>query len=570
MRCKIFYNETNVIAPEGKMTFFDDFYIDYKVENLNQNAKIYTAYIHPKKDIHLNRLEFFIPHEYLPSDQLFCNGYQTWSESYLLNPSQEVPKLKSFARSFFKYYGDAQFDVTENANLYSWTYGYVKNGSQIKLIGSLDEKSSFTFIDYKVLRKGIVVSALCDGMLLTHSFPVLKLFIGEGREKVVFDQYFNKIERIRPLKERTLGWCSWYKYFNKITPDILMTELDAFKKSTRLIKKASAPICFQIDDGFQKETGDWLDMKDSFKGQMPKLASSIRKAGLIPGIWIAPLVCSRNSKVFKNHKDWLLKDNNDKAIKVGYNPMWGGNYYALDIYNKAVRDYLTQVFFTYLNKWHFDFIKIDFLFAACILPRLDKNRAQQMAFALNFIHEQTKGKKILACGLPLGSGFGKVDYCRISADVHTSWEHKLLKFICKRERVSTIAAIKSILSRWHLNNQVFVNDPDVFLLREDSNKLSKNQQFTLLLVNVLLGGMHFTSDSIENYDKETIAELNGALAFSQAEILAVDKRGEDFWTIDFKTEKFKHQAIINLGAKKLDLGLLKMEGYLEAYESVVL
>lgn len=570
MRCKIFYDNSSEIAPEGKMTFFDDFYIDYKVQEISKSSKIYTAFLHPKKDIVLNRLEFFIPFEFNNQDQIFCHGYQSWSESYLLNMDQKIPKLKGLAHPYFKYYGDAQFEETKAEDLYSWTYGYVKNNKGITLVGSLEEKSSLTFIAYDVLKKGIRVSALCDGITLTHSFPVAQLFISTGKESEVFQEYFDKIEKARSLKKRSLGWCSWYKHFNKIDPALIREELDNYKKSIRKIKKSKAEIYFQIDDGFQSETGDWLKPKEAFKGQMLKLSNEIRKSGLIAGIWIAPFVCSKNSSIFKNHRDWLLKDEKGNPIKVGYNPYWGGSYFALDVYQKGVRDYLTEVFYTFQNKWHFDLIKIDFLFAASIKIRKDKNRAQQMAFAMNFIHELTKGKKILACGVPLGASFGKVDYCRISADVHTKWEHRLLNFANKRERVSTIAAINSILSRWHLNNQVFVSDPDVFLLRKEKNDLDLNQQYTLLVVNMLLGSQHFTSDDLSKYDKEQFAELNGLLEYSEAKILSVDKLAEDFWRINFATAKHEHKALINLSGKKMTLELLKMEGHLEPYESVIL
>ena len=570
MRCKIFYNDKAVLAPEGKMTFFDEFYIDYKVEQSTEQYKIYSAFIHPKQDIHLRKLEFFIPHEFKADDQLFCNGYQSWSESYLLDKNQKVPKLKSFAKPYFKYYGDAQFEACDSWDLYSWSYGYVKNKQNTLLIGSLEEKSSITFIAYDVMKKGIRVSALCDNMLLTHSFPVIKLFVAQGKEHEIFDAYFSKMEKLRKLKPRTLGWCSWYKHFNKISPTLLLEELDAYKKSIRKIKKAKADIYFQIDDGFQHETGDWLKLKPSFKGKMLDLSNQIRKAGLIAGLWIAPFVCSKNSDIYKNKKDWLLTDEKGNALKVGYNPMWGGNYFALDVYKKGVRDYLTEVFFTYLHKWHFDLIKVDFLFAASIKARKDKNRAQQMAFAMNFIHELTKGKKFMACGVPIGASFGKVDYCRISADVHTKWEHRLLKFINKRERVSTLAAAKSILNRWHLNQRIFISDPDVFLLRNEKNDLSENQQFTLLLINMLLGSQHFTSDNLENYSKEQFAELNGLLELSESKITSVDKLGEDFWKIVFRGPKHKHQALINLSGSKKELHTLKMEGALEAYESIIL
>ena len=56
---------------------------------------------------------------------------------------------------------------------------------------------------------------------------------------------------------------------------------------------------------------------------------------------------------------------------------------------------------------------------------------------MTFLRNSCGDKLILGCGVPLGSAFGLVDYCRIGADIHLEWEHKLLKFLENRERVST-------------------------------------------------------------------------------------------------------------------------------------
>ena len=63
---------------------------------------------------------------------------------------------------------------------------------------------------------------------------------------------------------------------------------------------------------------------------MSGIAQKISRHNLIPAIWIAPFICSKNSKIFSQHKDWLLKTDSGKPIVAGYNPAWGGKYFALD------------------------------------------------------------------------------------------------------------------------------------------------------------------------------------------------------------------------------------------------
>ena len=53
-----------------------------------------------------------------------------------------------------------------------------------------------------------------------------------------------------------------------------------------------------------------------------------------------------------------------------------------------------------------------------------------------------------------------------------------------------------------MNNHLFGNDPDVFLLRDDNIKLSKAQREALSKLNALFGSLLFTSDNIADYDKE--------------------------------------------------------------------
>ncbi|MFT7589891.1 MAG: alpha-glucosidase (family GH31 glycosyl hydrolase), partial [Limisphaerales bacterium] len=65
-----------------------------------------------------------------------------------------------------------------------------------------------------------------------------------------------------------------------------------------------------------------------------------------------------------------------------------------------------------------------------------KTLGDLMASAMEFLREVVGEKIILACGVPLASAFGNVDYCRTGADIHLSWDHTLLRFLRNRERVS--------------------------------------------------------------------------------------------------------------------------------------
>jgi alpha-galactosidase len=385
-----------------------------------------------------------------------------------------------------------------------------------------------------------VIDKECQGMKLTHSFPVLDMIILEGDDASVFDTYFEKMDIKKPKAKPATGWTSWYNYYTNISEEIILKNLDAFAQ-----KEAKIDF-FQIDDGWQKDVGNWLSTKDNFPNGMGAVAQKIHAKGYKAGLWLAPFICEKKSDIFQNKKHWLLKDTNGKPVKAGYSSGWSGHFYALDFYNNEVQDYLIKVFFKILSTWNFDLVKLDFLYAVCILPRPNKTRGQVMNDALQFIRHLVSNKLILGCGVPLGSSFGLVDYCRIGADIHLEWEHKLLKFLGNRERVSTILSLRTTLGRWQLNGRAFLNDPDVFLLRDENLRLTEAQKHTVLMINVLLGGLLFTSDFVGDYSDKKWAEFNHIFEYQNAGVKTVKNQGRDLYEIDFIKDGQRMTAFCNL------------------------
>lgn len=76
---------------------------------------------------------------------------------------------------------------------------------------------------------------------------------------------------------------------------------------------------------------------------------------------------------------------------------------------------------------------------------------------------------ILGCGVPLAPAFGKVDFCRIGADMGLNW---MRNRFTTREDVSTPNAIYNTVFRRHLDSRAFMNDHDVFLLRDNNMFMS--------------------------------------------------------------------------------------------------
>ncbi|MFT6321578.1 MAG: alpha-galactosidase [Granulosicoccus sp.] len=497
--------------------------------------------------------------------RVFCNGYQSWSESREYQLGEKIPSLKFWAKSR-QYFGDEHIEeIPRGKNkFHSWSYTYIKNNNNLTFLGSLKENAAFTYFIHDVDAQQLIVEKDCSGLKMSHSFPILDLFVGQGKEHSVFDQWKNEMDLPALRAEPSTGWTSWYNYYTDISEEIILKNLNAFSEK-------KTPLDYiQIDDGYQTQVGDWLSIKSSFPNGMAHVAQKIKQANYKAGIWLAPFVCDAKSEIFKQKKHWLVKDKNGKPFVAGKIKLWGGNFYVLDFYQKEVQDYLIQVIGTFTKRWGFDFLKFDFLYAVCIFPKKNKTRGQIMHDAMEFLKTQAGDKMILGCGVPLGSAFGKVDFCRIGADVHLQWEDKLQRFNGNRERTSTLLALRSTLGRWQLNNRVFHNDPDVFILRKENNKLTPNQQYTLLIINTLCGKLVFTSDFAGEYSTEQWSEFELVEHLQNTEVKEVQNLTNNKYLISFIQGGKRFVAACNLSNKKTSFLVKKQQIELDPFESIIL
>jgi len=492
----------------------------------------------------VHSLEWSIPFTFSPRDRVFLNGYQSWTDSRerysneILNP---VPPLGRLLNPIFKFAlsGDYGFvkTSTRRGDLHGFTYGYIRpaGSNRIIFLGSLSEKAGFTIIRTSVTDSCIRVSWDCGGVLLKKDRKVLEFFIDHGEEEDVFNAWFAAMDIAPSEAPSTVGWTSWYNYYQNINEDIILKNLEGFGDRNLSIDT------FQIDDGFQTRVGDWLSIDhDKFPRELGPIVDQIHGAGLKAGLWLSPFGAEKRSDLVKNHPDWILKDRKGKRVWGGGN--WGG-FYALDIYNKEFRSYLKEVFTTVLKRWHFDMVKLDFLYAACLAPPPDKTRGEVMADGMKLLRKLVGSKSILGCGVPLGSAFGMVEYCRIGCDISLDWDNRMAKPYISREGISTRNGIGNALGRRHLDGRAFLNDPDVFLLRDHNIKMSRLEKETLFQVNSLTGSLVFTSDEVSTYDEDKIAAFR--ILSDSRKILHVEQNG-DIYKLKFLEGRKEKLMVVNL------------------------
>lgn len=467
-------------------------------------------------------LEFW--HEYEKNEKFFVNGYQSWTTSGEMSAEDiyrgttPLAGVTKYTKDMAITSGDYAFTRYEPRPgfFHSFTYTYLRRGDEFELFGSLSERNGYT-VFYSDMEKHIFsIEKDVEGLTISEPYEMFDIVRVVGGYDEVFEKYFAAMNL--PAKkriDRLTGYTSWYNYFQKIDENIILRDLKGLSRARESVN------IFQIDDGYEPFVGDWLDYNGrDFPNGMKTIADAVHREGYLAGIWLAPFNVQRGkSRILKEHPDWLIR-NPDGKPQLGC-VAWGGAY-TLDIYNPEVREHLKKVFDTVLDDWGYDMVKLDFLYSQCRTPRDNKTRGTIMCEAMDFLRECVGDKLILGCGVPLGPAFGVVDACRISCDVDLSYGGKFYNSMSiNNELPSAQNAINNSMFRRHLNGRAFLNDPDVFFLRDRNLTFTWEQKLLLAKINNLFGRVLFVSDDAGEYSEAELEVLKETFRESDAKILDV-------------------------------------------------
>lgn len=472
----------------------------------------------PTSPVIIEKCELILPYSYTSTDKIFANGFQSWTDSKEYSPSQKMDNLKKICLDFANNFpsiglncsGDYQFHKysSKRGVFYGYSYGYIKRGLNIDLFGSLSERNGYTVFTFDTNKQNIIIQKELENVVISEEYVLFDLVQISDNYDSAFDKYFELMNVVCSYKVKKSGYTTWYNYYKHINESIVAHDLDAISKLESKID------IFQIDDGYQHAIGDWLTTDIAkFPNGMKAVADQIHDKKMLAGLWLAPFAVCANSDIYAQHRDWLICDKKGKPRVAG--PNWG-SFYCLDISKEEVRTHIRNVFDTVLNKWGYDMVKLDFLYAAGEFAIHNKSRGQLMCEAMDFIRECVGSKLLLGCGVPLMPAFGKVDFCRIGADLSLSWRRKPYAL---REDVSTPNTLECTIFRRHLNGRAFQNDPDVFLLRDDNIKMNLNQRKLATKINQICGSLLFTSDNVGNYSDEQVRIFNETISKSDIKVI---------------------------------------------------
>jgi alpha-galactosidase len=488
--------------------------LSFTLENLSSASFRLARLVFPAE----NGLDKFIEQIDTPNISFLRNGYQSWSTArsyrYKEKPLRPWLKLVSLASSNMSNLPSNVPGIL-SSDMYS-VIGDSATGESF-FIGQGPGFNQFVYIHLHLYLKEMKKSYF----EVTYDFgrqylaPGGKmeldcLYLHSGKNQAVLERYFSFVKESMKIPipdHNSRGWCTWYCYFTKISPEVVLSNL-------KIIKEKDLPIDYVlIDDGYEKRVGDWLDLKPGFENKMSEITSAVKDAGYKPGIWIAPFVAEKGSELITGHPDYILKNEQGRSLKAGYNVFWKGHtYYGLDVTNPRFEEYLEEVISTFIHKWGFSYLKCDFLFGACLRggshKSIDYSRAEVLKYGMEIIR-RAAGKEvfILGCGMPLSAGIGTVDGMRIGPDTGPYWIQGPGRLLRSGSMVGVRNSIRNTFVRQGSHKQFYLNDPDCVMLREKKTKLTPEERFSQINAIILSGGLLFFSDDLSQLSDNNFEEM---------------------------------------------------------------
>jgi alpha-galactosidase len=275
------------------------------------------------------------------------------------------------------------------------------------------------------------------------------------------------------------AWCSWYHYFTKVTEADVLENLDAMDDLHLPIEVV------QLDDGYQAEIGDWLELSGRFRS-LGDLVGRIRQRGRRAGIWVAPFLVGTRSRIFAEHPEWLVR-----GAGAGHN--WDQDLRALDVTHPGAAAWLAEVFAS-LAGLGVDYFKIDFIYAGALEGGRHEDASALSAYRRGL--ELIRGAigpdpYLLGCGAPILPSAGLVDAMRISPDVAPQYESPDTDL----SRPSQRAAVLTGRGRQWQHGRFWVNDPDCLLARP---AVERREAWAAHVAEV--GGLVASSDRLRDLD----------------------------------------------------------------------
>ncbi|MFZ5518022.1 MAG: alpha-galactosidase [Candidatus Zhuqueibacterota bacterium] len=336
-------------------------------------------------------------------------------------------------------------------------------------------------------------------------------------------------EMNKPEAHIVNGWCNWFYTLDDFDEDEILRNAEF---AARELKPYGLEY-IQIDEGFQTAHGQWQGNK-KFPHGLKWLCDRIKEFGLKPGIWIAPFVISENTHVFRDHPEWLVKDEDGNPVRIGpwpsENTDWYKNEtprrYCLDMTHPYAEQWFTNLVDTIVNHWGFEMMKIDFVawtnFSARRFTNPAATPAQVYQKAMQIIRTVAGDRcHILDCG-PGNVSAGFINSMRVEYDQNYGTDAAWTQYF-----VGNSCSAGAAGKRYFYHDKVWTNDIDHVCM--DLLSLPKAQAVATLIG--LSGGNVMSGDRLMNLSPAKLDVLKKILPATIEQGKPVDLLDSDPQTV---------------------------------------
>jgi len=157
--------------------------------------------------------------------------------------------------------------------------------------------------------------------------------------------------RLSELKEKpTFVYNTWHPFGKNINEKLIME-----------LAKAAADAGmkeFVIDDGWQDNYGDWGVDKKKFPNGLKPVFDYIKSLGMKPGLWVSVGSASKESKVYKLHPEWFVRDKNGNLANLHLDN--ANDEVRSACYSTGWKDYIKEILLTLALDNGLEYMKLDF------------------------------------------------------------------------------------------------------------------------------------------------------------------------------------------------------------------
>jgi len=508
---------------------------------------------------------------------ILCNGWQSWSPSWELSGRERMPRQRR--RDRFAPMIERPGDAPRRGRLRSHFIIIFRAGGLRLGLASRNAGTAPLGFEWSRKSGSLRLDLHSHGKARANGESLADLRLVWGRDYFEFKDRLAEafrgcvpFERIAFLGARGAGrpmpggWESWYNHYADIDEDLVLEALEALDGNGNFVNRfyieRGKPAVFQVDDGWEVAVGDWDFNRERFPSGMKHVADRVRGKGFIPGIWIAPFLVTKFSRIFHERPEWLLRDERGRPGRAGWSPAWGGHFHCLDLSVPEVRAHVLGLMERLVEDWGFRYIKLDFLYAGLLEGARTGGGAAYEWYAdiLGAIASKDKNREgrpvaWLACGAPLEATFRHCPLVRVGADTREAWDFPAARALKYHGRPSAWLSMRDTIGRAVLDGSVLAADPDVIFLRSERCRLTRTEREALALVDYMFGSQLMISDDVQRYpggDEE---------AFTSRVIDLYDRlQGQEWGVRRLRGQAFEvfsrsgaYRGLLNLGNRSFKL-----------------